>query len=222
MSQLTYLGVIFGSLVGSSIYYLYAPRAYKKAHKVLLFTLVFVFLLEAAGEYTASRRINNTLLYNICGVYLQSFLLVFYLKLLEPTKAARSNINLALGGIAAWGIFNSIWLQPIDKELQFFSLLPFGLLIIFLACRFFYRVLQLSLYPEENILAIPHFWIAVGMVFFYVEVLVLFGIFQFVPGLNYEIVRLWAQFNRLVAGLMYLSFGFSFYTPFLFMEKKLE
>ncbi|WP_200975101.1 hypothetical protein [Echinicola sp. 20G] len=219
MSQTAYLGVILSSLIGSVIYYFYQKPAYKNTHKILLLTLAFVLFLEAAGAFTGSRGINNVMLYNICGTYLQSFLLVSYLKLLEVKKEAKQKINLALMGLYLWGGINSIFIQPIDKVFQLYSMIPFGLFILFLSVRFLYQVLKLRIYADANIVAVPHFWIVTGIIFFYVEALILFGVYHWNPSIDYALLKPWMGLNRAMAGIMYLSFGLSFYTPYLFLEK---
>ncbi|WP_215225625.1 hypothetical protein [Echinicola shivajiensis] len=220
MSQIAYLGVILSSLIGSFIYYFYQKPAYRTAHKILLFTLAFVFFLEAAGYFTSSKGINNVLLYNICGTYLQSFLLVSYLQLLEVNRKFKQRTNLVFGGLYIWGIINSVYLQPIDKVFQYYSLVPFGLFILFLAGRFLYQVIKLRTYSDSNLVAVPHFWIVTVLIFFYIEVILLFGVNHFFPGIDYVVLKPWLGLNRVFAGLMYLTFSISFYTPFLFVDRK--
>ncbi|UCS95735.1 hypothetical protein KZP23_06670 [Echinicola marina] len=220
MSQIAYLGVILSSLIGSLIFYFYQKPAYRTTHKILLFTLAFVFFLEAAGYFTSSRGINNVLLYNICGTYLQSFLLVYYLKLLEVNKKFKRKTNYVFGGLYIWGIINSLFIQPIDQVFQYYSLAPFGLFILFLSGRFLYQIIKLRVYSDANIMAVPHFWIVTVLIFFYIEVLILLGVNHFIPAIDFEIWKPWLGLNRVFAGLMYLTFSLSFYTPFMFVDRK--
>lgn len=220
MGQIAYLGIILSSLIGSLLYYFFRNPKYRHTHLITLFILLFVFFLEAAGEYTASRKIHNLMLYNICWVYLESFLLIYYLYKLENEKPLKKYIQLGVLSITVWGIVNSLWIQPLDTVFQFYSLLPFALLILFLAGRFLYRVLTLQVYAHSNLLAVPHFWIVIGIIFFYVEALLFFGFMNFYPDFDMEIALPWLRFNRVVAAIMYLSFGLSFYTPYLFKHEK--
>ncbi|GGF33213.1 hypothetical protein [Echinicola rosea] len=219
MSQTAYLGVILCSLVGGVICYFYNKPTYKSTHKLLLITLLFVFLLEAVGEYTASKQINNLLLYNVCWIYIESYLIVYYFTLLEHRKKLKRLYFVLFGVALMWGLYNSMVIQPIQAVFQYYSLLPMGLLIIGLCARFFYSVIRLEKYPQADLLSIPHLWIVAFITFFYTEALTLFGFMEFYAAANIEIIVAWTKLNRIIAGVMYLSFGLAFYTPHLFEEK---
>ncbi|AGA77389.1 hypothetical protein [Echinicola vietnamensis] len=220
MSQIAYLGVILCSLVGGVICYFYNKPTYKSTHKLLLITLLFVFLLEAVGEYTASKQINNLLLYNVCWIYIESYLIVYYFSLLEHKKKLRRLYFVLFGVAMVWGLYNSLFIQPIQTHFQYYSLLPMGLLILGLSVRFFYSVIRLEKYSQADLLSIPHLWIVAFITFFYVEALTLFGFMEFYASANLDIIIAWTKLNRIIAGVMYLSFGLAFYTPNIF-EKKL-
>lgn len=119
------------------------------------------------------------------------------------------------GWILIIGLINSLFFQPIDLALQYFSLLPFGIFIIFLSIRLLKNIMILRLYPDHNLLAIPHFWISSTVLFFYLEALFLFGTYQFNPEFVVKNVIVIFTFNKFMAGLMYLLFGISFVFPHL-------
>jgi hypothetical protein len=189
-------------------------------HRFIFGTLAWVLLFESFGLITARQGINNSLLYNISWVYIESLLLVGYFYLLERSPYFRKRMIYISVGILAVGLINSLFFQSIDLTLQYFSLLPFGIFIIFLSIRLLKNILNLKLYPDHNLLAIPHFWISSTVLFFYLEALALFGTYQINPGFVVENVKVLFGFNKFMAGLMYLFFGIAFIFPHLSKKPK--
>lgn len=140
--------------------------------------------------------------------------------LLEHKKKLRRLYFVLFGVAMVWGLYNSLFIQPIQTHFQYYSLLPMGLLILGLSVRFFYSVIRLEKYSQADLLSIPHLWIVAFITFFYVEALTLFGFMEFYASANLDIIIAWTKLNRIIAGVMYLSFGLAFYTPNIF-EKKL-
>jgi hypothetical protein len=175
--------------------------------------------METAGAYTASRSINNSLLYKIGWVYVESLLLIFYFYSLEQSNSVKNGIRWISVLLFLWGILNSIFIQDITNTFQYFSFLPFALFIISLTMYFLYKILNLKIYADKNLIQIPHFWIICAILFFYIEAVVLFGTYQFYPSIVIEHVSLFFSFNRFLAGLMYLTFGLSFFIP-LFINRR--
>jgi hypothetical protein len=182
-------------------------------HRLIFGTLAWVLIFESFGLKTARQGINNSLLYNISWVYIESLLLVGYFYLLEKSPHFMKRMLYISGWILAIGLINSLFFQPIDLALQYFSLLPFGIFIIFLSIRLLKNIMTLKLYPDHNLLAIPHFWISSTVLFFYLESLLLFGTYQFNPEFVVENVIVLFTFNKFMAGLMYLFFGIAFFLP---------
>ncbi|SIS51903.1 hypothetical protein [Belliella pelovolcani] len=219
MSADFYLISIGLGLFASLIYWGIKNKPQIKSHGIILLILLLVFGMESAGSYTAARRINNTLLYNIGWVYLESLLLILYFYSLEQSHQLKTGIRWMTVLIFLWGILNSFLYQDMTNTFQYFSFLPFALFIIGLTGLFLYRILNLKLYPDKNLVQIPHFWITCSILFFYVEAIVLFGTYQFYPSVVVAHVDIFFSFNRFLAGLMYLTFGLSFFIP-LFINKR--
>jgi hypothetical protein len=182
-------------------------------HRLIFGTLAWVLLFESFGLITARQGINNSLLYNISWVYIESLLLIGYFYLLEKSSHFRKRMIYISIVFLVIGLINSLFFQSIDQTFQYFSLLPFGIFIIFLSIRLLKNILTLKLYPDHNLLAIPHFWISSTVLFFYLEALVLFGTYQINPGFVVENVKVLFGFNKFMAGLMYLFFGIAFIFP---------
>jgi len=213
MSGNVYLFLIGLSLVCSIGYLLKAKNNKMQGHSIILGILIFVLIFESLGSYTASLKINNSLLYNVCWVYLESLLLILYFYQSEKSGPFKKKIIYAVSILFGWGIVNSVFFQPIATGFQFYSFLPNTLFILFLCVRFLLQLLNLQIFKDWNLIAVPHFWISTAILFFYVEALLVFGLYQFSPELVIDNVAIFFGFNRMMAALMYLIFGFSFYFP---------
>ncbi|MDO9551686.1 MAG: hypothetical protein Q7J63_04180 [Rhodonellum sp.] len=177
--------------------------------------------MEFLGAYTASKGINNSLLYNIGWVYLESMLLLFYFWKIERNSNFKKIIENITYGILIWGLINTIFFQSISSVFQFYSLLPFSALIIFLCLRFLVKVWNFEIFSDSLLISLPHFWIVVGMLFFYLEATIFFGMFQFFPEQVIESIKMLGSLNRFLAGIMYLFFGLSYFIPY-FTSKKIN
>ncbi|MCH7398540.1 hypothetical protein MM236_11090 [Belliella sp. DSM 107340] len=216
-----YLIAIGISLIASLVFWGIKKKPQIKNQWVILAILALVFVMESAGEYTASRFINNSLLYNLGWVYIESILLIFYFYSLESSPIIKSRVRLFTVFIVILGLANTLFFQDIFYEFQYFTFLPFALIIIVLSIHFLKKILRLEIYSDKNILCVPNFWIACSIVFFYGEAILLFSTFQFYPATIIENVKVVFTFNRLLAGIMYLTFGLSFFLP-LFINSKAQ
>lgn len=218
MSSFVYLSVIGLSVVFSLYYIKLKKNDRVQGHGIILGILLLVLIFESIGKYTASMKINNSLLYNTCWVYLESFLLIFYFYRFETSKTAKNKILLFSSFLLVWGIVNSLFFQPIASVFQFYSFLPNSILILILCIRFLSNMLNLRVFKDWNLIALPHFWISTAILFFYVEAVLVFGLFQFSPQFVTDNVSIVFGFNRLMAGMMYLIFGLSFFLPTFFSK----
>lgn len=189
--------------------------SYRKQLNIITVTLAVVLVMELIGFYTARQRINNTLLYNLGWIYLESYLLIAYFYSLENSLLWRKRIIQLSGLLLIWGIINSLFFEPLYGALQFFSLLPYGLFLILLSIRLLNQLLNLEIYSKQSLASIPHFWISSTILFFYLEAIILFGTYQFYPTLIVENVRIVFTINKMMAGLMYFMFGLAFVLPHL-------
>jgi len=222
MTQDLYLLFIFLAVLASGIYFFRNEKRYLTSNKIIFGLLVFVLFFELAGNYTANRNINNLLLYNICWVYLESIVILGYFYMLHK-RASVKRVILVLGSLALFfSLLNGIWLEPFVGTFQYNSFALFSILIILLSVHFLLQIQKFKVYQNHNILAVPHLWIVVGILFFYLEALVTFGLVFNVAGLEHRIVMLLMQFNRIMAAGMYVFLGFSFYSQYLFKDPSTE
>ncbi|MCH6235318.1 hypothetical protein [Cognataquiflexum rubidum] len=216
MSGDVYLFVIGLSVVLSLLNFGLKKNNRIQGHGIILGILILVLVFESIGSYTSSMKINNSLLYNICWVYVESLLLVLYFYKFEKSTSAKKNIFLVSFLLLFWGIVNSIFFQPISTVFQFYSFLPNSLFVLVLCVRFLSDTLNLRIFKDWNLIALPHFWISTAILFFYIEAVLVFGLYQFSPQFVIDNVSVIFGFNRMMAGMMYLIFGLSFFLPTLF------
>lgn len=216
MSGSVYLFVIGLSMVLSLYNFRLKKNNRIQGHGIIFGILVLVLAFESIGSYTASLKINNSLLYNICWVYIESLLLVLYFYKFEKSTSAKKNILLVSFLLLLWGMVNSVFFQPISTVFQFYSFLPNSLFILVLCVRFLSNMLNLRIFKDWNLIALPHFWISTGILFFYVEAVFVFGLYQVSPQFVVDNVTVIFGFNRMMAGMMYLIFGFAFFLPRIF------
>ncbi|HSJ69695.1 MAG TPA: hypothetical protein VK921_18580 [Anditalea sp.] len=216
MTQDIYLLFIFLAIVASVFYYFKNEKRYLNTNKIILGLLVFVLLFEIAGNYTANRNINNLLLYNICWVYLESLLIIGYFYMMHKQAMVKRVIMITGSIVLLISLLNGIWLESFVGEFQYNSFAMFSILILGLCLHFLFQIQKFKVYQNHNILAVPHFWIVVGIFFFYLEALITFGVIFNVVGLEHRIVFGLMYFNRIMAAAMYIFLGFSFYSQYLF------
>lgn len=209
---------LYHFIIGASLILILWLRFYLKSIpriqiNIITYTLALVLVVELIGFYTARQRINNTLIYNIGWVYLESFLLIAYFYTLEQNLFWRKRILQISGTLGVWGIVNSLFLEPIAGALQYFSLLPFAAFLITLAIRLLHHLLNLEVYTQKSLLSTPHFWISSAILFFYLEAVILFGTYYFYPEIIIKNVNIAFTINKLMAGLMYFAFGIAFILP---------
>ncbi|WP_373520711.1 hypothetical protein [Aquiflexum sp.] len=214
------LGSIYHTVIAVSLlisfFSLFATKKEElSVHRLIVVILAWVLVFESFGLISARQKINNSLLYNVSWVYIESILIIAYFYLLEKSPRFKKRILQISISILVWGLVNSIFFQPIALSLQYYSLLPFGVFIIFLTIRLLKNILNLQLYPDHNLLTIPHFWISSTLLFFYCEALLLFGTYQLNPAFIVENVTVLFGFNRFMAGMMYLFLGIVFLFPHL-------
>jgi len=222
MTQDLYLLFIFLAVLASGIYFFINEKRYLNSNKIILGLLIFVLLFELAGNYTANRNINNLLLYNICWVYLESLLILGYFYMLHKRAAVKKVIMISGSLVLLLSLLNGIWLEPFVGTFQYNSFALFSILIIMLSVHFLLQIQKFKVYQNHNILAVPHLWIVVGILFFYLEALVTFGLVFNVVGLEHRIVIGLMQFNRIMAAGMYVFLGFSFYSQYIFKDPSTE
>jgi len=214
-----YLFSIGLSLIAAIVYLAIRTKNKDKTQKVILAILGLVFVMELIGSYTRSININNSLLSNLGLVYVESVLILYYFFKIEKKSNFKQSIRKITYLILFWGLINTSFFQSIFNVFQFFSFFPLSIFILFLSIRFLVKLWNFEIFGNTSLICIPHFWIVVGILFFYTESTIFFGLFQFFPELIFDFIYFFSSLNRLMAGVMYLFFGLSYFTPFFISEK---
>jgi hypothetical protein len=191
---------------------------YKKLHRIILFILVLVALLENLGLFLSNRGKPNVIYYNAIFVYILPILYLFFFR--EVFQQGRvKNVLITLGVLFL--LFGTI------KSLFFTSFLEFhhnsyilGSVIILGCClNFFYKLINKDLFIEQNLLRFPVFWIVTFLLFFYSSSILNFASIRYVNTSNYELMRMMQNIINTLGALMYLVFAICFYLPLINIKK---
>ncbi|MGY6523434.1 MAG: hypothetical protein ACXIUD_17010 [Mongoliitalea sp.] len=215
-----YLNTIAIGLLGSVVYFFLKKRSLSTTNWVLLATLGIVLILETIGFNTSRQKINNSFYYNIGFIHLESLLLIAYFYFLAKSSSIKKTILQVTGVLIVWGIFVSIFLQDIQSTFQFFAFFPYIVFILFLAVRLLNQLVKQQVFENTKLVLIPHFWIGLFITLFYSVAIFIFGTFQFHPEFVTTHSKVIFGFNRLLAGTMYLVFGFAFFIPLICIKSQ--
>jgi hypothetical protein len=219
VGEVLYLLVIGLSLLAALLHKVLTKTGKELPYTLILISLTLALVLEVLRYYTTQRSIQNLLLSHVGWVYLESCLLIAYFYFLEGDLKFRKVILNASVFILLMGALNSLFFQHPQHEFRFFTFLLFGLFLILLSIRFFGKIMNLTLYADQDLTRVPHFYMVIGMVFFYTEALFYMGTYYFQPAFTLANLDIITDLNRLMAGVMYLIFGFSPLIPHYILKK---
>lgn len=210
-----YLNTIAIALLGCVSYFFLKKRKLSTANWILLATLFMVLVLETIGYNTGRQKINNSFYYNIGFIHLESLLLIAYFYFLAKPPSIKKTILQLTSVLIAWGVLVSVFLQDIQSSFQFFAFLPYVIFILFLAIRLLNQLVKQQVFENTKLVLVPHFWIGLLITLFYSVAILVFGAYQFLPEFITTHSKVIFGFNRLIAGTMYLVFGFAFFIPLI-------
>lgn len=202
----------------SLLYCLTPNRSYIKKHYLILTILFVVTIMESYGEYLRIQNIRNTIYFNIGFILLETILILGYYFWISDKTRLRQLIIISSVVFIGWFIINALFFQPIFTHFQTNSYLLGSLLIILFSGHFFYEIFTFQKYPNQNLLAVPHFWIVTGAFFFYTASLMFFISLQ-IPDIDRDFLIAIYPIVQTLSALMYLLMALSFYAPKIFKEK---
>src|SRR5690554_11429 len=217
----TYIFFIFLSLIFSLLYFFVNNRnqAYKKVHVLITIVLLLGLVIEIIGEITSSFRYNNSLLYNVLFVYLETCLFMYFFYLISDDPKVKKRISMLVLFFVLFGTIFSVFFQPLHLGFHNYSYAVGSLTLILLAINFFLDVFNLTKYEEKNLLSIPYFWIVTVILFFYSATFFYFTHLRLLYDIEPSLIRSVSLIIRFLAGLMYVALGLAFYAPAVFKEK---
>ncbi len=192
---------------------------YKPIHRLFFFIIGLVLILEMTGYYLKVRTINNSFLYNIGFVYIESLLILLYFTLISQEAKFRKIVRLSMFGLILLGITNTLFFQNITSVFHTYSYSIISLMIIGCCIKFFIDVILQGRYENQNTFGIPHIWIVSGILIFYSSTAIYFSSIHVLYDMNKELFLNLRAVVRFLSATSYLIFAFSFYTPYIFKEK---
>lgn len=214
------IAIILGTLF-AGIYLLSqsGQKEYKRINFLVLLILITGLLSEAIWNYTLASGNNNCLLYNILYLYLRPTVMLFLYSQLPYSCHLQKKVLPSIAGFLSIGLFISVFFQSIFTDIQSYTYLIGHGLVLFYSLIFFKDILRQGQFKDTNLLSLPYFWMASLVLFSFGESYIFFILTYYFPSLGtYGMghVFQWVQF---FGGMMYLSFGLSFYAPMVFNRR---
>ncbi|WP_163380594.1 hypothetical protein [Cyclobacterium sp. SYSU L10401] len=214
------IAIILGTLF-AGIYLLSqsGQKEYKRISSLVLLILITGLLSEAIWNYTVAYGKNNCLLYNILYLYLRPTAMLLLYSQLPYSCHLQKKVLPTIAGFLLLGLLNSLFLQSIFTDIQSYTYLIGHGLVLFYSLIFFKDILRQGQFKDTNLLSLPYFWMASLVLFSFGESYIFFILTYYFPSLGtYGMghVFQWVQF---FGGIMYLSFGLSFYAPMIFNRR---
>lgn len=188
--------------------------------------LIFVFVLvglivESLGRYLGTQGINNSLLYNVFFVHVQTVIALWYIMITCESSKISTFLRGLMVIIPIFFFINSYTLQNPREVFQTYSFQLSSFSIILGTLIYFYRINFKNLQEEKNLLALPSFWVNTFLLFFYTASFLYFSSIFFLYTMDVILVRQLNFILRLLGILMYLGLALSFFSPLL-EKKKIE
>lgn len=210
------LGVVFS---GGYFFLSRSNPEYRKVNAIVFVILLTVILSETFWEIALHSDSNTFLYYNILFVYLKTIVTLVLFHQLPFSCQLQRKVLPTIAVFVVLGVLNSLFGQPLDADVQSYSYLIGHGMILFYCIIFFKDILKQNRYQEVNLLSLPYFWIATLILFYFGESYIFFILSYYFPVIgNFRMGHL-VQWVQIFAGIMYLSFGLSFYAPFFFRKK---
>ncbi|MBD3626851.1 hypothetical protein [Cyclobacterium sp.] len=210
------LGILFSGIyliIGSG------QKEYKRINPLVLLILITGLLSEAIWNYTLATGKYNFLIYNILYVYLRPAVMLLLYSQLPYSCHLQKKVLPTIAGFLLLGLVISRFFQSIFTDIQSYTYLIGHGLVLFYSLIFFKDILVQSKFKDTNLLSLPYFWMATLVLFSFGESYIFFILTYYFPNLGtYGMghVFQWVQF---FGGMMYLSFGLSFYAPLIFNRR---
>ncbi|GGZ19351.1 hypothetical protein GCM10007049_09660 [Echinicola pacifica] len=213
------LTILIGFIACGAVFFIEQDKVNRFSHRLLLLMMLIVLLFEIyASILVYGNGKTNVLIYNIFFVYIETIWLVAYIYLFMTQKIKRV-LLIGLAGFCILAIVNTLFFQDIFSAFHNISF-AYAVLFILICCiLFFYEIFRLKRYQNINLLSAPEFWVITGVFFFYSSGFVYFipiGLYQ---NMDQQLLSLLANINRILAGMMYLVFGFAYFAPFVFNKE---
>lgn len=188
----------------------------KKKHVVIFLILALTAIVEWYGQYLRLSGQNNTIVYNIGYVLIGLSLKFYFFSQAFQDKKEKMLVLLLWTTFMVWSFSNFLFFQTLG-EFHHYSLAFGSFLLIALCFYFFFRIFFKNKYENQNLLAVPEFWIISFFMFFYACSFFYFISFSFfLDGMDLALVIQLNFLIRVLGCIMYLIMGLAFYAPLVF------
>ena len=189
-----------------SALFVYKTNGLSAYLKIFSLFLLLTFLVEIAGWYLGSKKVNTTLLYNI----FTSFEFVFYFWLLRHNIRNHRVKKIILYSILVYPLLVLLELIFFTRPGGFHSTTyALGcLMVVAISIYYFYELFQLS--HSVNLVRESSFWIGSGLLFYYTCSFPIICLVNYISQLSSIIVNNLGIILLLLNCLLYISFSIAF------------
>lgn len=215
-----FIALLLGILL-SGIYLIIGSgqKEYKRINPLVLLILITGLLSEAIWNHTLASGRENCLLYNILYIYLRPAVMLLLYSQLPYSCHLQKKVLPTMGVFLLLGLIISVFFQSIFTDIQSYTYLLGHGLVLFYSLIFFKDILRQSQFKDTNLLSLPYFWMATLVLFSFGESYIFFILTYYFPNLGTYGMGHVSQWVQFFGGLMYLSFGLSFYAPLIFNRR---
>jgi len=205
--------VILLSLLIGAIPFFTLEKTYK-AQRILFAVICVGFVTEVIGKYYGSHGENNSWIYNLGFLYLETIVIWYYFLTVFRKRHYQKIFLVGIVLFSVWFVFNSFFLQGFWETFQTYTVIISSLSIILCCLWFFYSLVAKNWLNEESLLWFPAFWVVCFVFFFYTASFMYFTSLGYLIGLDMELIRILGTVLRTLGGLMYLVMGLAYLLPY--------
>lgn len=222
MTITVYLYCIAVGLLCSLLYFPFGKirSEDKRAHAYIFCIILYVLAFELYAHYLVQNGQKNVLVYNIFFVCGETLLILVYLRSLVDQWLIKKRIDQFMLVFLAWAVTNSIFFQNPTQLFQQYTHLLGSFGVVLVSCYLLYRIFILEGFWDRPLLGVPHFWNIAAILLFYCPNFIYFGALNILWDIDKWYLTILASMNRIFAAMLYLIFGLSFYSSFIFSANR--
>ncbi len=179
--------------------------------------LLFVVCFEFYAYHLFSQKKSTLILYNICMVCLETLILFVYFRQISTSILLKRYTIVFPIVFLLFVLLNHFLWQSFLTSYQSYSFFVAAIGICLFCCLYFWEIIRYNRFIDQPLYSVPHFWnIALLLAFFSAAFLFSLSVTK-IQFLIFEQHRflgdLLTILNQILAGLLYLTLGFSFWIP---------
>lgn len=192
-------------------------------HWTIIGLLLFVVSFEFYAYHLFSQKKSTLTLYNVCSVFLETIILFLYFRQISTSTLLKRYTVVFPVIFILFILLNHFLWQSFLASYQSYSFFVAAIGICLFCCLYFWEIIRYNRFMDQPLYSVPHFWnVAAILAFFSASFLfslsvtkILFLIFEKHRFLAHMLTIL----NQILAGLLYLTLGFSFWASKAFGPK---